>query len=94
MFSLQRKDCDSKLHGDIWDALKIFRNNDVLTPYNIKNVLNGTSLYRGKVAHLAVLVKSVERISQKDCSLILYDDSGTMQCKSISEKYPFPIINI
>ena len=46
--------------------------------YNIKSVLNGKSLYHGKVAHLAVLVKSVERISPKDCSLVLYDDSGIL----------------
>ena len=56
--------------------MKCVMDDEVVESYNVKNVLNGRVLYHGKVAHLAALIKSVEALSQRDTSLVLYDNSG------------------
>ena len=67
------------MQGEVWNTLKALRDKaDVLLPYNIKNILQGKSLYKGKVAHISALVKSVESVSLKDTSIVLHDNTGML----------------
>lgn len=75
----QVKDQDSHLQGLIWTSLKALKDKtDVLESYSIKNILHGKCLYRGKVAHISAIIKSVEAMSKKDTSLIIHDNTGNL----------------
>ncbi|KAL5263682.1 hypothetical protein ACHWQZ_G008900 [Mnemiopsis leidyi] len=85
------KEQDSNFQSDVWKILKALREKtEILLPYNIKNILQGRNLYRGKVAHISAIVKSVEAVSQKDTSIVLCDNTGEIKAavhNKVIEKY-------
>ena len=67
------------LQSNVWNSVQHLKDkNPVLEQFTIGNVIRGTCLYRGKSAHLSVMIKSVECISNQDTSLIVCDETGML----------------